>query len=238
MCGGYSLVKSATLLSSGTGFLPSAWARGGAAVRPCALSEPCQRGPVPSPLARSGERSNSGRVGGQPVVGPMRTAAPRIYDLYPLLAGPIYTWREDLPRIAGMGVDWVYVNAFWTPRASGSIYAIADPYELHPLVRGDSREDAATLVRWFVEAAREHGLKVMLDLVVPHVAREARLVKERPDWFRWQDGQPAAPVLANPTDPRHPRHMSDLAELELGRRELWPAQADYVLSFIRHYLDL
>ena len=78
----------------------------------------------------------------------------------------------------------------------------------------------------------------MLDLVVPHVAREARLVQERPDWFRWQDGQPAAPVLANPTDPRHPRHMSDLAELELGRRELWPAQAEHFLGFIRHYLEL
>src|SRR4051794_28875578 len=168
----------------------------------------------------------------------MRAAASRVYDLYPLLAGPIYTWREHLPRIAGMGVDWGYVNAFWTPRASGSIYPIADPLELHPLVRGESHESASDLVRGFVEAAREHGLKVMLDLVVPHVAREARLVQERPDWFRWQDGQPAAPVLANPTDPRHPRHMSDLAELELGRRELWPTQAEHFLGFIRHYLEL
>ena len=94
----------------------------------------------------------------------MRAAASRVYDLYPLLAGPIYTWREHLPRIAGMGFDWVYVNAFWTPGASGSIYAIADPFELHPLVRGERRGRAPTSIRGFVEAAREHGLEVMLDL--------------------------------------------------------------------------
>ncbi len=110
-----------------------------------------------------------GRTAG---AGEMGNLSPRIYDLHPLLAGTITRWREHLPRIAGMGFDWVYVNAFWTPGASGSIYAIRDPFELHPLVRGEAREPAHELTGRFIKAARESGLKVMLDLVA--AARGAR----------------------------------------------------------------
>ena len=53
--------------------------------------------------------------------------APRIYNLHPLLAGPIAAGRNICARIAAMGFDWVYVNAFWEPGASGSIYAVRDP---------------------------------------------------------------------------------------------------------------
>jgi starch synthase (maltosyl-transferring) len=165
------------------------------------------------------------------------TAAPRIYDLHPLLAGPIYEWREHLPRIAGMGFDWVYVNAFWTPGASGSIYAISDPYELHPLVRAESREPADRLFAWFAGDAREHGLEVMVDLVVPHAAKDSKLALEHPDWFRRHGNEPVSPVLANPSDPRRPRVMGDLAELELSNPALWPAQVDYFARLAGHYLD-
>jgi starch synthase (maltosyl-transferring) len=95
--------------------------------------------------------------GHEPADAMTTTAAPRIYDLHPLLAGPIYEWREHLPRIAGMGFDWLYVNAFWTPGASGSIYAISDPYELHPLVRAESREPAAQLFGWFARPRASTG---------------------------------------------------------------------------------
>src|SRR4051794_36432096 len=146
----------------------------------------------------------------------MRNLSPRIYNLYPLLAGPIDRWREHLPRIAGMGFDWVYVNAFWEPGASGSIYAVRDPRELHPVVRGDVQGSADELTGAFVAEARQHGLAVMLDLIVPHAARDSRLIEEHPDWFRWQGGQPAAPHLANPSDTRRPRVMGDLAEMDFG----------------------
>lgn len=168
----------------------------------------------------------------------MVNIAPRIYNLHPLLAGPIERWPEHLPRIAGMGFDWLYVNAFFAPGGSGSIYAVANPWEMHPLVRGNSHEAASVLVRNFIQAAREHGLKVMLDLIVPHAARDAGLIEWHRDWFRHRDGEPAAPVLANPSDPRRPRIMADLAELELNDPQLRPAQLDYFVHLVRHYLDL
>jgi starch synthase (maltosyl-transferring) len=146
---------------------------------------------------------------------------------------------EHLPRIAGMGFDRVYVNAFWTPGASGSIYAIADPYELHPLVRGaESALPADRLFARFADAAREHGLEVMVDLVVPHAAKDSKLALEHPDWFRRHGNEPVSPVLANPSDPRRPRVMGDLAELEFSNPALWPAQVDYFARLAGHYLDL
>src|SRR5688500_7856682 len=168
----------------------------------------------------------------------MARLAPRIYNLYPLLAGPIEGWPAHLPRIAAMGFDWVYVNAFWAPGASGSIYAVADPFELHPVVRGDAGGSAAELTGRFFAAARAQDLSVMVDLIVPHAAREARLVHERPDWFRRDGHDLAAPVLANPADARRPRVMGDLAELDFGDHGRWEAQAAHFAHLARHYLEL
>jgi starch synthase (maltosyl-transferring) len=169
----------------------------------------------------------------------MGNLAPRLYNLHPLLAGPIQRWPQHLPRIAGMGFDWLYVNAFWAPGASGSIYAVRDPFELHPLVRGDSQEPAHALIHRFMEEARGHGLKIMTDLIVPQVARDAVLVEQHPDWFRHGgDGGLAAPVLANPNDPRRPRVMADLAELELNDPGKRGQQAGYFVQVARHFLGL
>ncbi len=36
----------------------------------------------------------------------------RIYNLFPTLAGPIAGWTRELPRIAAMAFNAVYVNPF------------------------------------------------------------------------------------------------------------------------------
>ena len=57
-------------------------------------------------------------------------AGPRIYNLFPLLVGTVAAWRRELPRIARMSFDWVYVNPFHETGGSRSLYAIRDPYRL------------------------------------------------------------------------------------------------------------
>ena len=56
----------------------------------------------------------------------------RIYNLFPLLAGPIARWRAELPRIAALGFNAVFVNPFHYPGFSGSLYAVKDYYLLNP----------------------------------------------------------------------------------------------------------
>ena len=166
----------------------------------------------------------------------MPRTAPRLYDLYPLLAGPIARWADHLPRVVAMGFDWVYVNAFWVPGASGSIYAVRDPFELHPVVRGDAREPADRLVAAFAETARAHGLALMVDLIVPHAARNSRLVEEHPSWFKRKDGELTAPVLANPTPTSSPLY-DGFGGARPGRSTR-PDQLAYFTRLASHFLGL
>ena len=77
---------------------------------------------------------------------------PRIYNLFPLLVGPVGSWAEHLERIAGMGFDWVFVNPFHYSGFSGSLYAVKDAYRLHPLLAGDG-DDPKKLRKGFTGAA-------------------------------------------------------------------------------------
>src|SRR3954470_15871176 len=68
----------------------------------------------------------------------VHATAPRIYNLFPLLVGKVGDWTADLPRIAAMAFDWVYVNPFHEAGFSGSLYAIKDYTRLDPRFRDES----------------------------------------------------------------------------------------------------
>src|SRR5947207_9854405 len=82
---------------------------------------------MPSSVAANGERVRAMREG------------LRIYNLFPTLAGPIAGWTAELPRIAAMAFNAVYVNPFHYPGFCGSLYAVKDYYRLNPRFRGKAR---------------------------------------------------------------------------------------------------
>ena len=106
-----------------------------------------------------------------------------IYNLFPLLAGPFPAWVPHIERAAAMGFDWVFANPVQRPGASGSIYSIADYFELNPaLIESTdprSGEDQLTSV---LQAARDRGLRAMADLMIDHCAIDSGLVSEHPEW--------------------------------------------------------
>ena len=141
--------------------------------------------------------------------------APKIYNLFPRLVGPVPRWHGHLPRIAGMGFDWIGLNPIHAPGGSGNSYALADPWRLDPALRDGADASDETLLGDFCHAARRYGLRVMLDLVVRHVARDGRLAAARPHWVRRDpDGLPS--VARSPTGVT----WGDLAEVEWGREEV------------------
>jgi starch synthase (maltosyl-transferring) len=164
---------------------------------------------------------------------------PRIYNLFPLLAGAMPAWADHLPRIAAMGFDWIFVNPFHEPGFSGSLYAIKDPWSVHPLLRGASDAPPAELVRGFVEAAGSHRLGVMMDLVVNHTAKDALLVEAHPDWYRRNpDGTLRSPGAVDPVDPRNVTVWGDLAELDYSDPRKRDAQVAYWSGLVAHYQGL
>jgi starch synthase (maltosyl-transferring) len=154
----------------------------------------------------------------------MTTAGPRIYNLFPSLVGALPDWAGHLPRVEGMGFDWVHLNPIHPTGASGSLYAVRDPLDVNPLFLGGPAPGNA-LLRGFVDQARRHGVKVMLDLVAGATAPDAPLVARHPEWYR-RDARGGLEVAG------------DLALLDYRRPELWPGLIDYWRGVMRHFIGL
>jgi len=140
---------------------------------------------------------------------------PRIYNLFPLLAGSVSDWHGHLPRIAAMGFDWIYLNPVHYPGFSGSLYAVKQTDRLHPLFQGTASESADALLRGFIAAAQGQGLRVMMDLVINHTAKDSPLIEQHPGWFaRNPDGSVRSPRAVAPDDPTKITEWGDLAEID------------------------
>jgi len=162
----------------------------------------------------------------------------RIYNLFPTLAGTTRDWASHLPRISGMGFNAVYLNPFHYPGFSGSLYAVKDYYRLNPLFRGNEPGDDDSFLCRFGEAAREHGLRVIMDLVVNHTSKDSELVTKNPDWFtRDARGNVVSPYATDPANPTEKTVWGDLAELDYR-----PPQRRQILAYfqqlVRHYVGL
>ncbi|MCC6982124.1 MAG: DUF3416 domain-containing protein, partial [Bauldia sp.] len=154
--------------------------------------------------------------------------APRIYNLFPLLVGPIPAWIAELPRIAAMGFNWVYVNPFFQSGQSGSLYAIRDPARIDARFRAPAGSDLEQISS-FTAAAEALGLKVMADLVVNHTAKDALLAERRWDIYQHDaSGDLLSPGAADATAPGGWRIWEDLAELNYQR-------SDYRDFLVRHF---
>ncbi len=164
---------------------------------------------------------------------------PRIYNLFPSLVGSIERWTGHLERIAAMGFDWIYVNPFHETGYSGSLYAVKNYYRLNPLFRGDATATDDELLGAFTNAARAAGLRIMMDLVVNHTARDADLATEHPEWYRRAgDGTIESPSATDPADPSAVTVWTDLAELNYDARPERAAMVDYFGEVVRHYARL
>ena len=85
----------------------------------------------------------------------------RIYNLFPTLAGSIADWTAELPRIAAMGFNAVYVNPFHYPGFSGSLYAVKDYYKLNPRFRGAARGADDDLLRGIANELAADGINII-----------------------------------------------------------------------------
>ena len=147
---------------------------------------------------------------------------PRVYNLFPLLAGALPRWRSHVERAAAMGFTWIFANAFHQAGYSGSLYSVKDHYAVDArLVDGSTPplEQLATMVR----EASELGLSVMMDLVINHTAFESPLIREHPDRFR-RDAQRQI-VHPGAKDGKRRVVWRDLAEADnagsAAREALW-----------------
>ena len=125
--------------------------------------------------------------------------------------------EKHLPRLRELGIDAVWLMPIHpigeTNRKGtlGSYYAVRDYCGVNP--------EFGTMADFdrFVSTAHGLGLKVLLDWVVNHTARDARWVTERPaDWY--ERDAAGEPVVPNGWD--------DTAKLNYANRAVWQGQID------------
>jgi glycosidase len=123
-----------------------------------------------------------------------------LYQCFVRQHGPNGTLAEvtaDLPRIAALGATVLYlmpihpIGEVDRKGTLGSPYAIRDYRSIDPAL--GTEDDFAALVA----TADRHGLRVMLDVVFNHTAKDSALVAQHPEFFH-QDaaGRPVSSVPA------------------------------------------
>ncbi len=163
-----------------------------------ALGTPGKAGPV-LPDGQSATKSVSGTV-----------TPPKIYYLHCLLAGPLSDWPRHLARSRSMGFDYVAIPPPFAPGSAGNVFLTADFDLPHPLLDLGQGRDAIGAI---AEACAEHGLKLVLDIVVDRIAADSVMIER--DWYRCADNA-ALP------DPRAPA-SSDAAIARLESPEIMEA---------------
>lgn len=160
-----------------------------------------------------------------------------IYNLFPLLAGPFPRWSSHLLRASELGFDWVFTNPVQRPGASGSLYSIADYFDLHPrLVDSSVAASGEAQLRATLDAAHGLGLRVMTDLVVNHSAYDAPLTREHPAWYAREDDRIAHPFCFE--DGGRKVVWQDLARFDHAHSRDRKGLFAYLVSVVEHLLDL
>lgn len=150
-----------------------------------------------------------------------------IYSVYLRNHTPEGSFRAligDLPRIRGLGVDWIWLMPIHPigerdrKGTLGSPYANRDYREVNP--EYGSYEDLALLVR----AIHEQGMRCMIDVVYNHTSPDSTLFAQHPEFFyRRPDGRPGNRV----------GDWTDIIDLDYGNAELWDYQVEGLVQWAR-----
>ena len=119
---------------------------------------------------------------------------PRIYNLFPLLAGPMPRWRPHIERARAMEFNWLFLNPIQQSGFSGSLYSIKDYYAIDARLLDPAAGAPEEQLRAMIAAVKDVGMGLMMDLVINHTAFDSPLVREHPEWYRRAtDGKPVSP---------------------------------------------
>jgi starch synthase (maltosyl-transferring) len=105
-------------------------------------------------------------------------AAPRIYYIDPLRIGPIDRWDVTLAHAAALG----FTHVLTAPLFAGPRVTLpADFAAPHPALA--EAGDAAGALRELADKSRSHGLALLMDVDLGHIAAGGQMARERPDLF-------------------------------------------------------
>jgi glycosidase len=108
----------------------------------------------------------------------------KLYTLIPRISGTFTDWGHRLEAIREMGFNAVHLLPITRMGHSLSPYSARDLFEPDPLFCDPTHPGNST-EQWtaFVENAARLEIRLCVDLVLNHIARDSRLAEQRPDWI-------------------------------------------------------
>ena len=133
---------------------------------------------------------------------------------------------ERLPFLRSVGVDALWLMPIYPigeegrKGSLGSYYSIRDYKTINPEFGTEAD------FRKFVDAAHALGMKVLLDWVANHTARDARWIDEKPaDWYE-RDENGVAKI---------PWDWSDTAKLNYANHDVWLGEIDAMRYWVEEF---
>lgn len=136
--------------------------------------------------------------------------------------GTFRSFGEHIPRLAGMGVDilWLMpvqpIGEVNRKGTLGSYYSVKDYTDVNP--EYGTLEDLKELVA----RAHNEGMYVILDWVANHTAWDNDWITSHPDWYK----KDSTGAIISPFD------WTDVAQLDYSNKELWTAMLDAMKFWI------
>ena len=140
--------------------------------------------------------------------------------------GTLRAATERLPFLRSVGVDAIWLMPIYPIGVEGRKGRLGSYYSIRDYKGVNPEFGTADDLRHFITTAHALGLKVLLDWVANHTARDARWITERPsEWYERDE----AGVAKVPWD------WSDTAKLNYANHDVWRGQIEAMSYWIEEF---
>ena len=140
--------------------------------------------------------------------------------------GTLRAATERLPFLRSVGVDAIWLMPIYPIGVEGRKGTLGSYYSIRDYKGVNPEFGTADDLHHFITTAHALGLKVLLDWVANHTARDARWITERPsEWYERDE----AGVAKVPWD------WSDTAKLNYANRDVWRGQIEAMRYWIEEF---
>ena len=134
--------------------------------------------------------------------------------------------RRRLPFLRQLGVDAIWLMPIYPIGVDGRKGSLGSYYSIRDYKAVNSEFGTESDLRDFIAAAHGLGMRILLDWVANHTARDARWIDERPmDWYE-RDEQGVALV---------PWDWSDTAKLNYANHDVWRGQIEAMRYWVEEF---
>ncbi len=134
--------------------------------------------------------------------------------------------RQRLPFLRSLGIDAIWLMPIYPIGVEGRKGSLGSYYSIRDYKGINEEFGSEEELRDFITTAHSLGMRVLLDWVANHTARDARWLEDKPyDWYeREEDGTAKVPW-----------DWTDTAKLNYSNHDVWRGQIDAMRYWVEQF---